>query len=58
MYWGQSSYLLLHKFGMRIYVQPMLNVIGIYPWHFVEIPSEHVYVACEKLYKFGSVSRA
>ena len=57
MHWGRSSCLLLHRFGVRIYVQLMLNVVGIYSWHFVWVPGEHIYVTCEKIYKFCSIGR-
>jgi hypothetical protein len=57
MHWSRSSCLLLYWFGVRIYVQSMLNVVGIYSWHFVGIPSENIHVACEEVYKFGSVGR-
>ena len=33
----------------------MFNVIGIYTWYFVGVPSEHVHVVYEEVYKFGSV---
>ena len=33
----------------------MFDVIGIYTWYFVGIPSEYVHVAYEEVYEFGSV---
>ena len=33
----------------------MFDVIGIYSWYFVGIPSVYVYVAYEEVYEFGSV---
>ena len=33
----------------------MLNVIGIHTWYFVGVPSEHVHVVYEEVYKFGAV---
>ena len=33
----------------------MFDVIGIYTWYFIGIPSEYVYVAYEEVYEFGSV---